>query len=246
MLNLRIDSDNIEHFFDQIAIQLFNEYAISTGSSFYQATELEFYYNNTSQTMDNFAHDHRKKEYKNGTWRLHGAGVDIVLKNETHYGGILIRGIQLLNQDYIPVNEGYIDGPWNTIERLIQQKGIVETQSGFYLCKLPYKKNRAFKKTPRVGLNLRNIEDLEYICKPWRYITTPIQTQRCRELIFLQLHFNEDEEKNTLGLSERTKANYLNYFQEGQNMALDLLVKKPKSVAKNCQLFGHYIKKYSK
>lgn len=96
-----------------------------------------------------------------------------------------------------------------------------------------------------MGLNLRNVEDLEYICKPWRYTTTPIQIQRGKELLFLQLHLNQDEEKNTLGLSENTKANYLNYFQKGQKMESDFFVHTTRIVANTCQMFGHYIKKYS-
>jgi len=246
MLNLTIDSDNIEYFFDQIATQLFNDYAICIATQYYQITELEFYYNNVDQTLDNFAHDHRKKNYENGAWRLHGAGVDLVLKDEKHYGGILIRGIQKLDNNYKPIKEGHIDGPWNSVEHLIQQKGTVETPTGFYLYKLPSPQSRNFKKSPRVGLNLRNIEDLEYICKPWRYTTTPIKTKKGRALLFLQLHSNQDESRNELGLHNSTKSNYLQYFRDGKKIKLESLIAKSKSVEKTCKLFGHYIKKYSK
>lgn len=247
MLNLTIDINNIEHFFDQIATQLFNEYAICVAKSFYQITELEFYYNNEAQTMDNFAHDHRKKNYENGTWRVHGAGIDIVLRDESYYGGILIRGIQQLDTNYQPIKQKYIDGPWNSLEALIQEKGLVEEPTSFFLYKLPKKKNRSFKKSPRVGLNLRKLQDLEYICKPWRYNTTPIQTQNCRELLFLQLYSNQDKDWHTLGLYERTQSNYLQYFQAGQKITEpERFIKASKSVENRCQLFGYYLKKYSK
>jgi hypothetical protein len=89
-------------------------------------------------------------------------------------------------------------------------------------------------------LNLRNIEDLEYICKAWRYIIIPIRTERNQVLIFLQLYLNQNKEINTLGLSEDIKASYLNCFQESQTRKLDPFVAVFKLVLNDCQMLDHY------
>lgn len=253
MLNLFIDSANLEQSFDRIARQLFNEYVFSIGQENYQLTEIEFYYNNNQKgSKDNFAHVHDEK-HRNGTWRLHGAGLDIVLKKEgVYYGGILIRGVQKLDRELKPMLDEIIDGPWNTANVCIRQLGEVTNTERFKLTKLEINRTRAFVKSPRVGLFLKNEEDLEYICKPWRYTSTPICTKNYRYLIFLQLCIDTtrtDAEKNKiieqLKLSQNARANYLQYFATGKKMETEAFVRIKRTVENTCQLFGNYIKNNS-
>lgn len=254
MLNLSIDSTNLEQSFDQIAYQLFNEYIISTGKVNYQLTEIEFYYNNQVNANDNFAHDHRKANYGNGTWRLHGAGLDIVLRNKNHYGGILIRGIEALDDQLTPVFGGVVDGPWNTVTACIRQLGRVTRTQRFNLKKLKFSRDRKFITSPRVGLFLKNEKDLEYICKPWRYISIPIVTKKERHLIFLQHYVDTEKIKikqspiiKQLGQSQLSRTTYLRYFEEGKRMRKEDFVKVKRTVENTCQMFGNYISRnYSK
>lgn len=249
MLNLVIDPSQIESSFDRIAMQLFNDYVCWVGDRIYQFTELEFYYNNYEQTKDNFAHVHHE-EYPNGTWRVHAAGIDIVLKQVgRYYGGILIRGIQALDTALNPV-EMPIDGPWNSLTALIRGLGGVEEQRALTLKNVTKSRERKFIKSPRVGLFLKKKEDLDYFCKPWRYTTVPLHTKNYRHLLFLQLHLNQQkgDEKleyiiDQLRLSKGAKKNYLDYFEQGASMGIEDLLNSKRSVAQICQLFGKHILK---
>ena len=65
---------------------------------------------------------------------------------------------------------------------------------------------------------LRKVEDLKYICKPWRYNRLPNQSQRYRQLLFLQVYVQGEDCSVLLGLSTRSKNNYIQYFEEGRQM----------------------------
>lgn len=254
MLNLSIDPSNIEQSFDQIANQLLNEYLLSVGNVHYQLTELEFYYHNKEARIeDNFAHTHGD-QYKDGAWRLHGAGLDIILKKiGVYYGGILIRGIQELDSELEPIKDRVIDGPWNTATICIRQMGAVENPNPLFLRKRTKKQGRTFIKSPRVGLFLKNTKDLEYICKPWRYLSVPIVTKKNRHLIFLQLQINDRKTAEerlpimaSLKQSQRARNNYLAYFEKGKELKETAFVGGKLTVEYTCKLFGHYCRKYSK
>ena len=245
MPNLSIDASKLENSFDRIAKELFNDYTLQIGEDAYQLTEIEFYYNkfDPNNPYDNFAHQHGEA-YPNGTWRLHGAGLDIVLKKMAdYYGGILLRGIQKLDSNGIPLEDGIIDGPWNTATACIRGNMATDPKASFYLKKMPSSKERTFKKSPRVGLFLKNTEDLEYICKPWRYSTMPIHTKKYRHLIFLQLHHEGDKYKDQVVASVQSQDNYLDYFKEGKTMDTADFVGINNTVPNTCRLFGHYISK---
>ncbi|MFK7798167.1 MAG: hypothetical protein AB8E82_11985 [Aureispira sp.] len=239
MLDLSIDAIDLETSFDRIAQQLLQSYVLRVGTQRYQLTEVEFYYNTITGTFDNFAHQH-PSHFLNSTWRLHGAGLDIVLKQEgDYYGGILLRGLQALDAVLQPVSDGYIDGPWNSATACIAHKGDVMEPIPFYLEALEVPFDIMVKKSPRVGLFLRNVEDLKYICKPWRYNTIPIQTKRYRQLIFLQAYVEQADWFQQLNLSARSQKNYIAYFEEGQKMKAADFVKIGTSVPATCRLFGY-------
>lgn len=239
MLDLSIEAIDLETSFDRIAQQLLQNYILRVGAHGYQLTEVEFYYNNATRTLDNFAHQH-PPPFLNGTWRLHGAGLDIVLKQAgDYYGGILLRGLQPLDAALQPIADRYIDGPWNSATTCIAHKGDVTNPTPFYLEALEVPFDLLFKKSPRVGLFLRNVEDLKYICKPWRYNTIPIQTKRYRQLMFLQAYVEQADWFQLLHLRARSQKNYVAYFEEGQKMKAADFVKTGTSVPATCRLFGY-------
>ena len=238
MLDLSINSPNLEQDFDRIAQQLLQEYILKVGEQSYQLTEVEFYYNNEAGTVDNFAHKH-PNFLANGTWRLHGAGLDIVLSQEgEYYGGILLRGLQPLGKDGQPSGT-YLDGPWNSATHCIQQKGKITHKGGFYLEALQEPLEREWVKSPRVGLFLRKVEDLKYICKPWRYNSLPLLTRRYRQLIFLQAYVQGRDLQQALGLSTASKNNYIQYFEECKSMQATAFVEGGTGVSHTCRLFGY-------
>ena len=238
MLDLSINATSFERDFDRIAQDLLQGYVLRIGAQRYQLMELEFYYNTQEGTIDNFAHQH-PIYYPNGTWRLHGAGLDIVLSKEgVYYGGILLRGLQPLDANGQP-SGAYIDGPWNTASRCIASKGKVDEAIAFYLEALATPLTIAFKKSPRVGLFLRKVEDLKYICKPWRYNILPNQSQRYRQLLFLQAYVQGEDCSVLLGLSTRSKNNYIQYFEEGRQMEATAFVDGGTGIKHTCRLFGY-------
>lgn len=255
MLDLTINASKIEKSFDRIAGNLINDYLLIAGEKTYEFTEIEFYYNKyePQPSVDNFAHHHGAK-HPDGTWRLHGAGLDIVFKKvDDYYGGILIRGLRQVESS--KEEAVVIDGPWNTATTLIRDMGIASASStqGFYLKKRTKTVQHKVIKSPRVGLFLKKEEDLEYICKPWRYISVPIVTKKYRHLIFLQLH--HDWTNNTISTSDfetyanqivsstKSRENYLKDFKEGQSMETKHFISQKNTVANTCRLFGHYISK---
>lgn len=238
MLDLSINTTAFEKDFDRIAQQLLQGYILRVGKQAYQLTELEFYYNNTARTIDSFAHKH-PKHYPSGTWRLHGAGLDIVLSEKgVYHGGILLRGLQALDEYMQPIDP-YIDGPWNTAAHCVMSKGTVTATSAFHLEAVDNPFGVSWAKSPRVGLFLRKVEDLKYICRPWRYNSRPIQSQRYRQLIFLQGHLQGEDLQAELGLTTRSKNNYLQYFEEGRALAAADFVNGGTGVRHTCRLFGY-------
>lgn len=236
MFKFKFDENNLDQSFDKIASKLFEAYDLCVGRQRYRLTEMEFYYNRFGEEkFDNFAHTHGS-ESPEATWRLHGAGVDIVFKGKTYYGGLLIRGME---SDAGVV----IDGPWNLASWLVSYLGSVwKSTASFHFekCKTPRKV--LYKKVPRVGLRLRKASDLAYIGKPWRYLTWPTKTKKGRNTIALQLYQNgEHKEIDVLGLAKCTLNNYIRNFKNGKKMKVADLVNTTVNVRNTCLIFGKYV-----
>lgn len=169
--------------------------------------------------------------------------MDIVLKEpNNYYGGILIRGIQELDTDNKPIPSAIVDGPWNTAS-IILSKQIVDKNRSFYFKKIDSKINRNFKKSPRVGLFLKKVEDLEYICKPWRYNTTPLTTKKAKHLLFLQLDIAQDADKDMVVSNKKLQESYKSYFDAGTKMDPKQFEGIKMTVENSCKLFGCYSNK---
>ena len=96
---LKIEKETEEEF-ENIAQQLFNNYAIKNHSSVYRITEIEFYWTSPNH-KDDSTYQRKHVNPKNGEWFFHYSGIDIALKNEDigGHGGILIRGIYSITED---------------------------------------------------------------------------------------------------------------------------------------------------
>jgi len=235
-MNLVINTNTLDADIERIADDLMTNYQLCVAHKRYQLAELEFYYNHfEGQSYDVFAHKHGA-EIQNGTWRLHGAGLDIVLKSDIYYGGILIRGLKSLD------TENYIDGPWNVATTLIQAFGQVDDGADAFRLELKPRKTKVkYLRSIRVGLNLRRVQDAAYWSRSWRYILShPVKTKKYKYAIYIEHCITHENWMipEGLKLSERDANRYKNYFLAGQGMEIAGLIGKKKSVKHTCQLIG--------
>jgi hypothetical protein len=88
-INFQINPNSVAASFSEIAEILINNYRIKVNDTLIEFCDLEFYWNEPNHKDIN-THEHN---YQNGQLRPHGSGYDVALRNETGYGGILIRGV---------------------------------------------------------------------------------------------------------------------------------------------------------
>ena len=85
-------TEETENEFRNIARKLFNDFAIQKEKLIYRLTEIEFYWSSPTH-KDESVYKRIHVDPSRGEWFFHYSGVDIALKNDDGYGGILIRGI---------------------------------------------------------------------------------------------------------------------------------------------------------
>lgn len=96
-MDLNIIKGKEEESFKKIAEQILFHYAKQTHNSVYRILNIEFYWNDGKEHEDKSTYKRIHVKPKEGEWFFHYSGVDIALKNDIGYGGILIRDIQDLN-----------------------------------------------------------------------------------------------------------------------------------------------------
>ena len=91
MIDFTIDNQKVELSFENIALELINNYDLKINNKRYQLAELEFYFF-CKEHPDGYTYNHNEHA---GKLRFHYSGVDITLrsKNDNGYGGILVREI---------------------------------------------------------------------------------------------------------------------------------------------------------
>ena len=97
------DSSNLEKEFERIATQLMNNWAIKVNDKKFRIIDCEFYYKSPKH-CDGFTMNPNPEKNTRGELRKHDWGIDIVLKDEEAYGGILLRGI-LVDEKYYSKSE---------------------------------------------------------------------------------------------------------------------------------------------
>lgn len=174
MINLEINDQNdqkVKDSFDNIAIELFNNYDLIINGKHYSFIELEFYYYSENHP-DGYTHPHENEQ---GKWRAHNFGLDITLeskKDKDKYGGILIRSIKKIDGE-----TEYINGPRKVVFEIFKNfKDIYSEENQLQLCKTSqlrkFKENEPLKST-RIGLGKPNIKtpnDGNYKNCKYRYI----------------------------------------------------------------------------
>lgn len=147
LLNLTINSLDLNDDFRRIADDLMNKWILKIHESRYRICEIEFYFKSETH-QDNFTHGHLQ-QMKSGCWYFHGSGVDITFGSANSYGGILIRAI--LNLD----NNKYTYGPLKIITELFSNLQSVYNDS-YSFGLIPATEDIKYEKpiaATRVGLN---------------------------------------------------------------------------------------------
>ena len=182
-MSLKINSLNentVIESFRSIAKALFFDYKLKVNDAYYQLLEIEFYYYNENCFRDVYAHKH-KYQLLNGKWYSHGSGLDITFGDGNNYGGILLRAIVKVGEEY-PV-EKPIFGPLKVkTEILSELHGVFdEKPNNFYLEKVSEietsKKELEHKyivETQRIGLTPeKDSDDNKYYNGKFRFIIYP-------------------------------------------------------------------------
>lgn len=190
----------------QIAKKLLCEYELILNYSSWEIKEIEFYLNSETHP-DPFVHKHH--DYETGQLRIHGAGIDIAIKINGRYGGILLRSIQ-------KSDENLIEGPIKVCETIIKNMGTIENATLSFL-KLEKPLNEKVYYAPRVGLKPEKIETFgnrfEFLVKNYRFFKWN-KLDAEKYLIALSMKYNFSEEIQ--GLDKSTFDSYKQSYEQGR------------------------------
>ncbi len=160
---LEIEQETEEEF-KNIAEILFNKYAIETKDHSYRIVELEFYWNSSTH-KDKSTYERKYVDPQQGEWFFHYSGVDIALRNENGYGGILIRGLQDINSG------DFFKGPQVCTMKLFS--GIKAFSKDFSPRLIEYIfSNEQLSKTERIGLG-NNAKESGFNKVKYRFVINP-------------------------------------------------------------------------
>lgn len=127
----KMNSNNVQEIFKEIAKNLFNNFCINCGDDkHYYFAEIEFYY----YKKDKWLHDekiaYKRDDYSAGSFFYHLSGVDICFDSRNdEYGGILLRSIFEIDKNN---NRKVITGPLNCLTSILNscKNGIMPSLIG--------------------------------------------------------------------------------------------------------------------
>jgi hypothetical protein len=204
-------SEEFTNTFNNIADQLMKEYLISIKDKKYYLAELEFYLNDVNHP-DIFTHSdetqltcgqwyfHRTgQSYKGGSFK----GLDITFSTRGH-AGILIRAIKNMEDGT------YIEGPCNVVNTILKEYNVdnvadfvsredfnIEVHIKGPICIEPLTEiiDKSIITSGRFGLVLRNDNQVEYVLKPYRYMSFPSYVRKGRQHLVLELYYKGNNSK---------------------------------------------------
>jgi hypothetical protein len=176
---LQVNFENTETIlndFERIAELFKKGIAIKINLCYYRLIDFEFY-----AFSENFPDPQTHKsehQLENGKIYLHSSGIDITFGDGNNYGGILIRGVVLVNDEGNDFTIKQFDGPqivatelFSKLHCLLENKpneiSLVEIEERKQdVSYLPY-----CIKTKRVGLTPKKLDKVDYYLNlPLRYI----------------------------------------------------------------------------
>ncbi len=255
----QINITSPQEWFDQVCQELFYGSIFHVKNDRYQITEAELYLN-SKEHPDAFTHgsmDQKKVGlfyfHKRGNSYQEGniKGIDITFGNESRYGGILLRGMQNLDD-----RDDYIDGPGRLSQRIIEIFGgekVVDvapvldinifSSSDIWIEEKELSEQIIYK-APRKGLTLsKNVEArLPFFAKHYRYLAHPIKTKEGKELLSVALERAGHNTLEILGGRESTIKERMSLFEQGIDIDPKLSYKK-KNENFHIQVYGELSRK---
>ena len=141
----QINDRNIESEFEKLATLILLEKVLVVNDAQFNFTEVEFYYYSKNH-QDAFTHVHNKPA---GKWRFHNQGFDITLKGDLGFGGILIRGVELISTP----KSTFINGPRRVLFLIMEHLNKVDNLNNRFGIADKEKGSLTIFKTFRQGLN---------------------------------------------------------------------------------------------
>ena len=177
LLNVNFENkETILSDFERIAEKFKNGICIKVNTSYYRIIDFEFYA--FSENFPDPQTHKNQQQLENGKIYLHSSGIDITFGDGNNHGGILIRGVVLVNDEGNDFTIKQFDGPqivatelFSKLHCLLENKpneiSLVEIEERKKeISYLPY-----CIKTKRVGLTPKELDKEDYYLNlPLRYI----------------------------------------------------------------------------
>ncbi len=238
------ENSSFQCAFELAADLLLNQAVLHVGSQPHRLVEIEFYWTGPDHE-DPFTHcDAMQKEF--GLWYFHKVGhsykggtykgLDIAIGGPDRYAGILVRGIEPLQNP-----DALCDGSCSCVDRMLEVTGhasIVSLVGTFDICidaPVEGKSSPLFlemvdagaeKKTvfrsPRVGLSLKKgvtLERCSYLARNYRFLTEPARIKKGRPNLVIGMY---GEGRSVHEISELTEVSvsnvkkYVEAFEQGK------------------------------
>ncbi|GAB4489609.1 MAG: hypothetical protein OHK0019_07400 [Saprospiraceae bacterium] len=167
----------LDSLFDELAGWILGKGQLQVNNAKFQFREIEFYLNNVKDKkseagFDPFAHVHNDERFKKtitGSFRPHYSGLDIAIREDDFFGGILIRGVEKIEPKRL-----ILQGPLVSMCAIIGEIGDLtsEIPDSFRLTFESNGDDLKIRATKRIGLgkerhsggNLENYRNIQ-----WRY-----------------------------------------------------------------------------
>lgn len=230
-----LHQENINHpesWFDEVCNELFYKTVFHIKDRRYKITEAELYLN-SEEHPDVFAHGSEEQK-KTGLFYFHKRGgtyqegnikgVDITFGTENRFGGILLRGLQNLEDE-----ADYIDGPGRLSQRIVDTYGGVKVidvapdlnidifdSTDLWLEEIEGEEKIIYK-APRHGLTLtKEVEGrMPYFAKHYRYLAAPLKTDIGKVALTAALKVQGLDPVELLGVREKTLESRMEIFNKG-------------------------------
>jgi len=157
-----------EEIFENIAQKLMNKHCLKVGEKCFEFTEIEFYYFHKKNHPDYNVHQHElQQKYSVYFHDKHGrGGVDIGFGDEECYGGILIRGLKTVGNEFTngPINVAdIISGGKDKYNEYVKRKNLLENT--LQIVEKERDDTKIYK-GPRYGL----VRDSDYLVRNYRFV----------------------------------------------------------------------------
>jgi hypothetical protein len=228
-----------EAWFDTIARRLLCGCTFLVGREPHRFTEIEFYYHGGTH-LDPFTHRDPIQTHT-GLWYFHRTGgvyrggsfkgFDLTFGGPGRFGGILIRGLEQADGEWIDGPSLCVDhllarteaANVATLDEAIDARPAWEADNPLRLLWRDEMEERPLLKSARVGLSLKKYRKAElptrYILRPYRYLSEPRRISKGKLHMALALYARGAERAETrerTGCTKGALERYIADFEEGK------------------------------